>query len=72
MEGSKDLGIEEARLVKAVFVVGLLFLVFGAILTRGHELQEREQALEKGQAFTIYGKGASSDWSKLREVNRAV
>lgn len=38
---------------KDAFVVGLLFLVFGAILTRGHELQEHEQALEEEQAFTI-------------------
>jgi hypothetical protein len=38
---------------KDVFVVGLLFIVFGAILTRGHELQEHEQALEEEQAFTI-------------------
>lgn len=38
---------------KNVFVVGLLFLVFGAILTHGHELQEHERALEEEQAFTI-------------------
>ena len=38
---------------KDACVVGLLFLVFGAILTRGHELQEHEQALEEEQAFTI-------------------
>lgn len=38
---------------KDVFVVGLLFLVFGAILTRGHELQEHEQELEEEQALTI-------------------
>lgn len=38
---------------KDVFVVGLLFLVFGIILTRGHELQEQEQALEEEQAYTI-------------------
>lgn len=40
-------------LEKNVFAVGLLFLVFGVILTRGHELQEHEQALEEEQAFTI-------------------
>ena len=38
---------------KDVFVVGLLLLVFGVILTRGHELQEHEQALEEEQAYTI-------------------
>lgn len=38
---------------KDIFVVGLLFLVFGIILTRGHELQEQEQALEEEQAYTI-------------------
>jgi hypothetical protein len=38
---------------KDVFVVGLLLLVFGAILTRGHELQEHEQALEEEQAWTV-------------------
>jgi hypothetical protein len=38
---------------KDVFVVGLLFLVFGLILTRGHELQVREETLEEEQALTI-------------------
>ena len=38
---------------KDVFVVGLLFLVFGIILTRGYELQEHEQKLEEEQALTI-------------------
>lgn len=38
---------------KDVFVLGLLFLVFGAILTRGHDLQEHEEALEEEQALTI-------------------
>lgn len=38
---------------KDAFVIGLLFLVFGAILTRGHELQEHERVLEEEQAFTI-------------------
>ena len=38
---------------KDTFVVGLLFLVFGIILTRGHELQEHEQALEEEQAYTV-------------------
>jgi len=38
---------------KDVFVVGLLFLVFGAVLTRGHEIQEHEQSLAEEQAFTI-------------------
>ncbi|MGB5402042.1 MAG: DUF2975 domain-containing protein [Thermoanaerobaculia bacterium] len=38
---------------KDAFVVGLLFLVFGIILTRGHELQEHEQELEEEQAYTI-------------------
>ena len=38
---------------KDAFVVGLLFLVFGIILTRGHELQEHEQELEEEQALTI-------------------
>ena len=32
---------------KDVFVVGLLFLVFGLILTRGHELQVHEKQLEE-------------------------
>lgn len=40
-------------LEKDAFVVGLLFLVFGIILTRGHELQEREQELEEEQSLTI-------------------
>ena len=40
-------------LEKDVFVLGLLFLVFGAILTRGHDLQEHEEALEEEQALTI-------------------
>ena len=40
-------------LEKDVFALGLLFLVFGAILTRGHELQEHEQALEEEQSLTI-------------------
>ena len=40
-------------LEKDAFVVGLLFLVFGIILTRGHELQEHEQELEEEQALTI-------------------
>lgn len=35
------------------FTVGLLFLVFGAILSRGHELQEHEQELEAEQELTI-------------------
>lgn len=34
-------------------IVGLLFLVFGMILTRAHELHEREQELEQEQALTI-------------------
>lgn len=38
---------------KDVFVVGLLFLVFGIILTRGHEIQTHEQELEEDQALTI-------------------
>lgn len=38
---------------KDAFVVGLLFLVFGIILTRGYELQEHEQKLEEDQALTI-------------------
>ncbi len=38
---------------KDVFVVGLLFLVFGLILKRGHELQQREQELEEEQALTV-------------------
>jgi hypothetical protein len=38
---------------KDVFVVGLLFLVFGIILRRGHEIQQHEEALEKDQALTI-------------------
>ena len=38
---------------KDAFVVGLLFLVFGIILTRGHELQEHELELEEEQALTI-------------------
>lgn len=38
---------------KDVFVLGLLFLVFGIILTRAHELQEREQELEEEQAYTV-------------------
>jgi len=40
-------------LEKDVFVVGLLFLVFGLILTRGHELQKHEQELEEEQALTV-------------------
>jgi hypothetical protein len=40
-------------LEKDAFVVGLLFLVFGIILTRGHELKEHEQELEKEQSLTI-------------------
>ena len=50
----KNLDLRPAiTLDKDVFVVGLLFLVFGFILTRGHELQEHEQELEEEQALTI-------------------
>lgn len=38
---------------KDVLVVGLLFLVFGLILSRGHELKVHEQELEDEQALTI-------------------
>jgi hypothetical protein len=38
---------------KDAFVVGLLFLVFGLILDRGHQLQKHEQELEQDQALTI-------------------
>ena len=38
---------------KDVLLVGLLFLVFGIILTRGNEIQEHEQALQEEQSLTI-------------------
>ena len=38
---------------KDVLLVGLLFLVFGIILTRGYEVQEHEQALQEEQSLTI-------------------
>ena len=38
---------------KDAFVVGLLFLVFGLILDRGHQLEKHEQELEQDQALTI-------------------
>lgn len=38
---------------KDVLLVGLLFLVFGIILTRGNEIQEHEQALKEEQSLTI-------------------
>ena len=41
------------NLDKDGFLVGLLFLVFGAILSRGYELQKHEQELEEEQALTI-------------------
>ena len=38
---------------KDVFVLGLLFLVFGFILTRGRQIQEHERVLEEEQSLTI-------------------
>jgi hypothetical protein len=38
---------------KDVFVLGLLFLVFGVILTRGHQIQEHERLLEEEQSLAI-------------------
>lgn len=36
-----------------VLIVGLLFLVFGAILTRGHEIEVHERELEEEQRLTV-------------------
>jgi hypothetical protein len=38
---------------KDVLLVGLLFLVFGIILTRGNEIQEHERALQEEQSLTV-------------------
>ncbi len=38
---------------KDVFVVGLLFLVFGFILERGYQIRQHELELEEEQALTI-------------------
>lgn len=38
---------------KDVLLVGLLFLVFGIILTRGNEIQEHERALLEEQSLTV-------------------
>ncbi len=38
---------------KDVLLVGLLFLVFGIILTRGNEIQLHEQALQEEQSLTV-------------------
>ena len=45
--------MDASAILQPVFVVGLLFLVFGLILTRGHELQNHEQELEEEQALTV-------------------
>jgi hypothetical protein len=38
---------------KDAFVIGLLFLVFGLIFDRGHQIQQHERQLEEDQALTI-------------------